>query len=357
MRTQSKLSTDFIFNTDYRDRKIDFKNFPQQKSNYQYIIESTGAKLTVGSGLILEGTKVVILGSYLQELSIGFHNAVFYVDLDGKTIALFNDSIKITKDETGYSSPSDITFNFIQNEIEVPVNVTVTENIIKNFVVEFDSLSSTQREMIRGPKGLDSTVPGPKSTTPGPKGLDSKVPGPRGNPFVYQDFTQEQLLALKGNSFVYSDFTPSQLADLKGKDGAPFTYNMFTPTQLEGLRGNTGAPFTYSMFTENQLEDLKGDKGDDFKYSDFTPAQLLALKGDKGDAFEYEDFTPSQLALLKGADGKSAYQVWLDNGNTGSVTVFLDSLKGKSVEVILATNQANAVTLSTANPNNIYYWI
>ena len=185
MDPQSKLRTDFIFDTDYRDRKIDFKNFTQEKTNPKYIIESTGAELKVGSGLVIEGTKIVILGSYLQDLSIGFHTAIFYIDLDGSTVAVFRDNIKVTRDDSGYSSPSDITFNFIQNEIEIPVNVTVTENVIKKFVVDFNSLSETQREMIRGPQGAASTIPGPKgndSTVPGPKGADSQVPGPRGNP-------------------------------------------------------------------------------------------------------------------------------------------------------------------------------
>ncbi len=32
----------------------------------------------------------------------------------------------------------------------------------------------------------------------------------------------------------------------------------------------------------------------------------------------------------KGEDGKSAYEIWLEEGHTGTVTDFLDSLKGKS---------------------------
>ena len=50
--------------------------------------------------------------------------------------------------------------------------------------------------------------------------------------------------------------------ELKGK---AFTYEDFTPEQLEALRGG------------------KGDKGEAFKFEDFTPEQLKKLKGDKGD--------------------------------------------------------------------------
>ena len=53
--------------------------------------------------------------------------------------------------------------------------------------------------------------------------------GEKGDPFTYEDFTPEQLAALKGKDgqdgakgdpFTYEDFTPEQLAALKGKDGA-----------------------------------------------------------------------------------------------------------------------------------------
>ena len=51
-----------------------------------------------------------------------------------------------------------------------------------------------------------------------------------------------------------------------------------------GLTGPQGEPFKYEDFTPEQLEALKvkgdkGDKGDAFTYADFTPEQLEALKG------------------------------------------------------------------------------
>lgn len=69
---------------------------------------------------------------------------------------------------------------------------------------------------------------------------------------------------------------------------------------------------------ENQ-ESIKGDKGDPFTYEDFTEEQLENLKGQDG---------------AKGADGKSAYELWLENEeNTGkSQDEFLESLKGDKGE-------------------------
>ena len=51
-----------------------------------------------------------------------------------------------------------------------------------------------------------------------------------------------------------------------------------------GLTGPQGEPFKYEDFTPEQLEALKvkgdkGDKGDAFTYADFTPEQLASLKG------------------------------------------------------------------------------
>lgn len=54
----------------------------------------------------------------------------------------------------------------------------------------------------------------------------------------------------------------------------------------QGKQGLKGDPFRYEDFTPEQLEALKGPKGEPFKYSDFTPEQLNALKGPKGDAGE-----------------------------------------------------------------------
>ncbi|MCQ2770886.1 MAG: hypothetical protein MJ236_03705 [Clostridia bacterium] len=53
--------------------------------------------------------------------------------------------------------------------------------------------------------------------------------------------------------------------------------------EFVGPEGPRGFPFTYDDFTPEQLEALKGEKGEAFRYEDFTPAQLEGLKGPKGD--------------------------------------------------------------------------
>lgn len=64
------------------------------------------------------------------------------------------------------------------------------------------------------------------------------------------------------------------------------------------------------------------------------PQGIEGKQGEKGDAFTYEDFTAEQLALLKGvtgdtgAQGLSAYEVWLNEGNSGTEADFIASLEG-----------------------------
>lgn len=84
------------------------------------------------------------------------------------------------------------------------------------------------------------------------------------------------------------------------KETLRFKYEDFTPEQLEALRG---AALTFQDLTPEQIEQLKGAPGKDFKYEDFTSEQLAALKGA---AFTFADFTPEQLSALKGEKGESS---------------------------------------------------
>ena len=112
--------------------------------------------------------------------------------------------------------------------------------------------------------------------------------------------------------------------------------NVKGPKGDRGLTGPQGEPFKYEDFTPEQLEALKvkgdkGDKGDAFTYADFTPEQLEALKvkgdkGDKGDAFTYADFTPEQLASLKGPAPVKGVDYWTEKDKTEIVNDVLANI-------------------------------
>lgn len=84
----------------------------------------------------------------------------------------------------------------------------------------------------------------------------------RGEPFTYDDFTEEQLAALTGPKGDKGDKGDRGERGEKGEQGE------------RGERGERGL--------DGQKGD-KGDKGDAFTFQDFTPEQLLSLKGEKGD--------------------------------------------------------------------------
>ena len=69
------------------------------------------------------------------------------------------------------------------------------------------------------------------------------------------------------------------------------------------------------------------------KYTKESLAGAGALKGEKGEPFTYNDFTPEQLLALKGEngiDGKSAYQLAVNNGFVGTEAEWIASLKGET---------------------------
>ena len=119
----------------------------------------------------------------------------------------------------------------------------------------------------------------------------------------------------------------------------------------------TAVPF--ALFAPGQ-EGLDGDSAYEVWLSDGNAGSvqdyLDSLKGEKGDdglsAFQiWKDLGNSEteedfITALKGedgADGKSAYQIWLDAGNTGTEEEFLNSLKG-----IGGANSINTLIKTTA---------
>lgn len=90
-------------------------------------------------------------------------------------------------------------------------------------------------------------------------------------------------------------------------------------------------------YNNGDLKGPKGDKGDSFSYEDFTEEQLAFLKGPQGDIGPKGPTGPQGEKGIQGIpgadgsnglDGKSAYEIWLELGNTGSKEDFINSLKG-----------------------------
>ena len=150
---------------------------------------------------------------------------------------------------------------------------------------------------------------------------------------------------IKGEPFIYEDFTEEQLAELKGK---PFIYEDFTEEQLAKLKGDKGDAFKYEDFTNEQLSDLKGDKGDAFKYEDFTEEQLSHLKGNKGDTpsivLRYDESTGN---LYYSSDGIMEDKEYLETQNVVTKDIF-DSLKYYG-DISISPSDASLFRMDTPN--------
>ena len=114
---------------------------------------------------------------------------------------------------------------------------------------------------------------------------------------------------------------PAGPQGLKGEQGIPGP---------KGDQGEKGSPFLYSDFTQEQLEALKGPKGDPGERGLQGPQGEPGPKGENGDVGPQGIQGVPGIPGSKGEDGKSAYEIWLEEGHTGTKTQFLESLKGES---------------------------
>ena len=117
------------------------------------------------------------------------------------------------------------------------------------------------------------------------------IKGEKGDPFRYEDFTEEQLLKLKGERGERGE------KGLKGDKGEQGVQGVQGNDGRDGANGkdveikNNGTHIQWKYTDEEEvswknlieINTLKGDKGESFEYDDFTPEQLLNLKGPKGD--------------------------------------------------------------------------
>lgn len=125
------------------------------------------------------------------------------------------------------------------------------------------------------------------------------APGQKGDAFTYEDFTQEQLDALKGrpgdkgDPFTYADFTPAQLADLKGADGVS------PEAKVERVADGAIVTVTDANGTTTaKIRDGQGGGtggGGDMYASDYDP------QGKQRDIFAYADASAAAAAAAAAA--------------------------------------------------------
>ena len=180
--------------------------------------------------------------------------------------------------------------------------------------------------------------------------------GPKGDAFTYNDFTEDQLAALKGPKGDKGEQGDVGPIGPQGEQGLQGLQGIQGPIGPQGPKGDA---FTYNDFTEDQLAALKGPKGEKGATGERGPQGEQGIQGPagpKGDAFTYNDFTPEQLASLKGPQGEQGIQGIQgpagpkgDNGTNGT-----DGTPAGFGEIVATVDNSTGtpnVTVTTSGPN------
>ena len=150
----------------------------------------------------------------------------------------------------------------------------------------------------------------------------------------------------------YVEDTSISLGAVKG---APCTIKSIT--EVDGGQkvtfewtGTSGTKQTSEMTVKNGVSVIGiSDKGNGvftLLFSDGSESDpIQTIKGQKGDKLTFNDLTDEEKASLKGSNGKSAYDVAVENGFTGTEQEWLDSLGTKiTIDDTVTETSDNAVS-------------
>lgn len=164
----------------------------------------------------------------------------------------------------------------------------------------------------QGPKGQDGN-PGPRGLTgaQGPRGYTGAqgIPGqagPKGEQGPQGIQGPEGPRGYKGDKgdpFVYSDFTPEQLKALTGPQGPQGERGPQGPQGIQGIKGDTGDVGPKGPQGEQGPKGDQGIQGIQGPKGDTGPQGPKGDTGPTGAAFTYDMFTQEQLEALRGPQG------------------------------------------------------
>ena len=230
-------------------------------------------------------------------------------------------------------------------------------------------IGPTGPEGPQGPAGADSSVPGPQGpkgdigpTGPegpqGPAGADSSVPGPQGLQGQKGDQGEPGITGAQGAPGSKGDKgdtgaqgvsvtlkgTKATIADLPISGSAGDGWIVTT-----GNGGNhADGSLWFWNITDGKWDDIgpivgpQGDQGPQGQTGSTGPQGQQGIPGNDGatgpsgndgtDGADGQDGAPGPKGDqgADGSDGSSAYQIWIDAGNTGTEAQFLASLVGPS---------------------------
>lgn len=111
---------------------------------------------------------------------------------------------------------------------------------------------------------------------------------------------------------------------------------------------NRGPAFTYDDFTPEQLAALKGDKGDPFTWDDFTPAQIEILKKPAIDAADKANKAAERAETAAGEVNKQIMDLTAASSEAVKACTAATDAAGKSAKAAdTATDYARAAAAAT----------
>ena len=197
-----------------------------------------------------------------------------------------------------YYRVTDSIFNQYDEEIESDPDYPILLDLIE----EVQDIDENIEQMIN--EYIDAHAD--ELAIVGPQGPQGEVgpQGEKGDAFTYEDFTTEQLEALRGPQGEQGVQGPQGeqgpvgekgTDGATGKDGAPFTYDMFTPEQLEALRGPQGEKgdtpsldgYATETFVTDKIAEAQLNSGENIDLTDYAlktdiPTNTSQLTNDSG---------------------------------------------------------------------------
>ena len=246
------------------------------KQYHLYILKSgsgeTGEYRDVGQFAIKGPQGNSVTGITTENITNG--TRITFVDSEGKNLTGTVDVINGTNGKNGTpgangDSITGITSNNVSDGVQVSFRTTNTTNPVIGSVT-----------IPSGKPGTDGLSVTTATTTPTSDG--------KGTIITFKNNKNDEI---------------GSVTVLNGNDGAAFTYNDFTSEQLEALKGTSGKSITkVEDSTVNGTHTLTFYTGDNEPIND-----KITIKD--GEAFTYDKFTTEQLAALRGESGESITKV------------------------------------------------
>lgn len=291
------LSAKIVFQTAEWDNMVKWAHFKKENDVFDFLMD--GDEIPKISGLNLyEGIwKLYIHGERIEIAEDGSIKIVEKITTNTVDIEV------LRYEQTGPSLPEISTSNAEQISALAFRSMQISESVREdadNGVFDGIGIEDIKQKVVssedNGKNVVEITLTdGNKKTFVVENGSKGSK-GDKGNPFIYEDFTEEQLAELKGEKGDNAEIT-KVTASVNNTVGTPSvnvemggtptkrTFN-FDFKNLKGNKGDNGIPATHrwdgttltvTSASGTSSANLKGDKGEPFTFDDFTEEQLQAI--------------------------------------------------------------------------------